>query len=445
MGGDMVVALSSATTTRTTFFGHNRHGPTRAAIALHRAPGRAYALGETVRTQFVELPQARQTCTVLGCQSAESWGYHAGVNEHQVAIGQSRWQSQPAHDTRGLSGDDLVRLALERSRTARQALETITDLVTRHREGTFSFSAPAWSGVSKIEPEEKQNVPFSGSFAGSVFLIADPREAYLLEAAGSFWAWLEVREPRAASDVSLIRQDWQRLVPGLAEHAFQHGWWPDDGSKLDFGCVNHAPLGQASALRRWGRASLLLEEQHGHIDAPFLRRLLSDHYEGTTFEVDPLDPADGPRSICRHSAPNDDSATVLSFLTELAPDGIPMAWCAFGPPCLSVYLPIFLDGEIPEAYQRLDPALVPWHPGAWAQRQTTPHRFTLWREAVGQLQTRIDQETEEFIAQAKSLKGDRAALHRQTTLFMQNHLEQLESTFFRLDTAGRRPVFSTVE
>src|SRR5205807_1116536 len=265
MGGDMVVALGTATGGGTTLFGHNRQGPARESVALQRLPGRSYALGESIQTQFVTVPQARQTFTLLGCRPAGLWGYCFAINEHQVAVGQSAWQSKLRGAVAGLTGPDLVRLAVERSRTARQALETITDLVARHGQ----------SGVAAGAPRD------------NVFLIAEAREAYLLEAAASSWAWLECRDIRAVSDLGLIRQDWQRLAPGLAEHTIAEGLWPDDGSKLDFGSLNDEPLGSQSALRRWGRASLMLEQQHGHIDAGFLRRLLSDHYEGTQFEVDP--------------------------------------------------------------------------------------------------------------------------------------------------------------
>jgi secernin len=427
MGGDTLVALGSATAGGSTLFGHNRHGRAVETIVLQREPGRAHAPEEFVGTPFARVPQARQTFTVLGCRSPQTWGYDFGVNQHGVAVARSAWQSKLPGTDVGLTGPDLVRLALERSRTARQALETVTDLVARY-------------GQCRV----------SGRKADSAFLVADAREAYLVETAGSSWAWLECRDLRAVSDISLIRQDWQRLAPGLAEHTIAEGWWPDDGSKLDFGCINDEPLGSASALRRWGRASLLLEQQHGHIDLAFLRRLLSDHYEGTKFEVDPLEPTDGPRSICRHMMPGEDTGTTASFLATLpAADDVAVAWCAFGPPCLSVYLPIFLDGELPEIYHAMDPAVVPWHPQTWMERlMPQPHRWEMWRQALANLQARFDQETEEFLSEAAQLKrrGENSALQRQCTLFMQNHQEQLEAEFYRLASpARRRPVFSSVE
>src|SRR5205085_11334862 len=87
MTGDMVVALAGATVDGQTVFGHNSNRPARGPQPLVRQPGRAFAAGETVRTQTLEVPQARQTFTVLGSQPDGCWGYDHGVNEHQVAVG----------------------------------------------------------------------------------------------------------------------------------------------------------------------------------------------------------------------------------------------------------------------------------------------------------------------------------------------------------------------
>jgi hypothetical protein len=76
MGCDLVVALGTATVDGNTLFGHN-NGPLaheRHGLALE--PGRTFTFGEKVRTTHLELPQVRQTHTVLGCRSAGLWGYH---------------------------------------------------------------------------------------------------------------------------------------------------------------------------------------------------------------------------------------------------------------------------------------------------------------------------------------------------------------------------------
>ncbi len=411
MASDLVVALGAATVQGGTWFGANVHGPANAASVLARVAARDHSPGGTFRAQQVELPQTRQTFAVLGCRTSDAWGLCHGVNEHHVAAGCASWQSKLAITDPVLTGHDLVRLILERSRSARQALEVLTDLIARHGQAS--------------------------SDGDNVFLVADAREAFVVEATGTSWAAMECSGVRAVSDVGLARQDWLRLSPGLAEQAIARGWWPDDGSKLDFaGALSGNPIGAASALRRWGRATLLLEQQHGHIDTAFLRRLLGDHYEGTRFEVDPLASGDGPKPLCRHASDTDPTMTLASFLAPLsaADVAIPAAWWAFGPPCAGVYVPIFMFGDLPDAYLR--PASNPiWKHFAQTQGLAQTHEeWQQLRQNLTQLQSRIDQETEDFVADAAAWRQNPEALRRQATFFMQSHCELVCAEYRRWPT-----------
>jgi secernin len=427
MGCDMVVALGGATVNGIGLFGTNHHGPVSVSPSLVLCPGREHALGETVPVANLPLPQARQTYTVLGSQLPQTWGYLHGVNEHRVAAGCAGWTSRLPCAEPAFSGPDLVRLTLERCRSARQAFDLLTSLIGRHGQ--------------------RQACGPEGAAQGDqIFLVADAGEAYLVEAAGSSWASLECHEVRAVSDAGLIRQDWQRIAPGVAEHAISQGWWPDEGTKLDFnGSLGLSGPGKESSLRRWGRATFLLEQQSGRIDAAFLRRLLGDHYEGSNAEADPLLGA-GPVPLCRHAGRTSPIATTASLVAPLGgdPGRVPMAWCAFGPPCSSVYLPIFLAGTLPEP-------LVAAEAGTDASRVwrrthrlleavgSDPERWAYLRNSLSSLQARLDEEAEEFAAEAARLRQgpDKDMLGRQASLFMQNHLEQLEAEFQRLQTLGR--------
>lgn len=421
MGCDMVVALGGATATGKTLVGGNNHAPSLGCRALRRIAGREFALGETVQTQFCQLPQVRQTFTVLGCQPANSWGFEQGINEHQLAIGCADWESKLPSEQPGLTGPDLVRLILERCKNARQGFELLTSLVAKQGQGRFTHAS-------------------SKSTGDHIFLLVDPQEAIVVEAAGNSWASLECHEVRAVSDVALIRQDWQRIASGLADQVIAQAWWQDDGSKLDFSAsLSARGRGDQEALRRWGRATFLLEQQNGRIDDTFLRNLLADHYEGTSSEMNPLR-VKGPTPLCQHASRTRDVATAFSLLAELsaAPDHVPLSWCAFGPPCVSVYLPVFLDGELPDLLTR-GPAY-PDLKSLWWQTHNLLNATGPDADAWGRLrqcliafQARIDQETDEFLSENRPLRSqDHAAFARQAALFMQNHAEQLEAEYLRI-------------
>jgi secernin len=367
-----------------------------------------------IALRHLALPQARQTYTTVGVQPLGSWGYHQGFNEHGIVIGRTPLRTRLQGERLGILGVELTRLALERSRTARQALDLLGDLICRH--GT--------SGGSELDAHD------------SAFLVVDGREAFVVETAGSHWVYQEVREVRAVSDFCTVRQDWDGISRGLASLTIERGWWPGDGSKIDFaGSLAHdsgrttPSLDSASALRRWGRTTLLLEQQNGSLDTDCICRLLSDHFDGCVDELDPLGGRDtcalsGPRPICPHG---DEGMTVTSLVVDL--DGVagrsPVGWCNPGPPCLGVYLPLLLDGELPAAFDALGNEGVQ---GAMARLiEHVESDAGLWEAArvtARRLQTRLDQETEEVLTDtAQASPADRL---RQTSLFMQHVAEQFD-------------------
>jgi hypothetical protein len=409
MGGDMVVALDRATVDESALFGHSCRRPGREEVALHRNAGRSHAPEERIQTHVATVSQARETYTALGIQSRGQWGYHHGVNVRGVAAGCTALQTRLMCDRPGLLGTDLVRLVLERCCTARQGVELIGDLVSRHGQGY----GPGPDGRD------------------TAFLLADGREAFALESAGSYWAYQEVHQARAMSDVCTIRQDWDGIARGLAGWSIERGWWPGDGSKLDFASVV-APESESAgpALRRWGRATLLLEEQNGHLDLAFFRRLLSDHYEGCEDEVDPLLGDSGASPICLHGDTADALATSASLVVQLpaVPAKVRVAWCCLGPPCTGVYLPVLLDGELPSVL--IEPNGIQARMKALLRHiGDNPSLWDMARFSLGRLQARLDRDTEDFVIDA--IAGERppqAESARHATFYMQHVLERFQET-----------------
>src|SRR5262249_30969428 len=164
MGCGIVVALGRATVDGQTLFGHNNDRPSRDGQLLCRVPGREFAPGEKVRTQYLDLHQVRKTNTVVASQPDQWWGYSHGVNDQGVAVGGTVLRTRLQCSEPGLTGGDLVRLTLERSRSARQAVDFLAELVERYGQA----SAPGGSSLV-------------GGDHG--FLIADAVEAFAVETA----------------------------------------------------------------------------------------------------------------------------------------------------------------------------------------------------------------------------------------------------------------------
>lgn len=137
------------------------------------------------------------------------WGAEHGVNEAGVAVGNTTVYT--TLDLRGtpdgLTGMDLVRLALERATTAAEAVATITESIERYGQGGSGHD-PA------ITP--------AGRPYWNAFLIADPSAAYVIDTSGQEWAVEQVADVRAISNRTSItgfdqahrhpRQPVERLV-----------------------------------------------------------------------------------------------------------------------------------------------------------------------------------------------------------------------------------------
>jgi len=423
MGSDLMVARGRATVDGHTLFGLNATGNPSQFHGLHRCLGREFALGETVQTQTLAVPQVRRTWTTLGSQPPGCWGYGHGINEHYLAIGYIPLPATRLARPQGLLATDLVRLTLERAQTARQAVKTAADLIE-----TYGLAAEARA-------------------ADHAFVLADTQEAFLQETAGRHWVCQEIQQVRAASGQSMIRQDWDQISQGLAVEAITRQWWPDDGTKLDFASVaNQEARARDFPPRRWGRATQLLVEQSPHIDAAFLRRILTDHYEGTPEEVHPLNESAFPEPLCRHASRSRPEATVASLVAELHSDSsrIPMIWCALGPPCSSIYFPIFLDGEVPASFTAPENEL---HHGTFCSClrrlqehcRKSPRRWNLARDDLSRLQSHLDLETAEFLADGAAMKqhGRMNELQRLASAFMQHNVERFEALVENLTAAPR--------
>lgn len=372
MGSDMLMALGAATVSGRPLFGVNCFGWSGGVCALPRQYQDVEV--ETLNLSSVSLPQVRQTCAVLGLQAPKSWGLSSGVNEHGVAIGLARWRSRLPAAATGLRGDEAVRLTLERSQHARQALEVLGELIARF-------------GIAD-------------SAGDAIFLIADGSAAYVLEAAGAFWALSECQHMRAVSDAALIRQDWLRLAPGLAEHVFEQGWWGDDGTKLDFaGCLSERGASPPAGLRRWGKATLLLAQHNGALDVVRLRRILPEHFRAC---MAPTGAAPSRPGVPREQL-------LSTWLADLGA-GPAIAWQRFGRGDAFVYFPLVVDAELP-----VD----------WAQA-TLPTPGRLDAADCARLQAQFDQDADEFRSEAARLyvQGDDRTRRRLGQVLMQKHVEQ---------------------
>ncbi|HZO88017.1 MAG TPA: C69 family dipeptidase [Chthonomonadaceae bacterium] len=365
---DTMVALGNATANGQTLFAKNSDRPANECQPLVLHKRRAHPPGTLTQCQFVELPEVSTTYRHIGSRPCWCWGYEHGFNEHQVAIGNEGLHSRFSFDEPKLIGMELVRLGLERARTAAEAVEVMTDLITRYGQGAF------------------KDAPLDGKYDNG-YLVADPHEAYVIETAGHQWAVKRVEETVGISNVYSLGTDWDRLSPEAEQVAAARGWRQPEQGRLHFAATfseegfrwdgvaqaldllvnevrRHGVLRAVdeireeiqelallgSGARRRARSCAVLAQKEGAIDAATMMALLSDHATGTK-PTEPFQTQLGaPGGICIHyDDEKTGTNTAASLVADLCADGsrLPVYWCSFYSPCLGVFLPIFLEGDLP--------------------------------------------------------------------------------------------------
>ncbi|XP_053424476.1 secernin-2 isoform X3 [Nycticebus coucang] len=294
------------------------------------------------------------------------WGAEMGANEHGVCIGnEAVWTKEPVGEEEALLGMDLLRLALERSSSSKEALRVITDLLERYGQGGSCQEDPA---------------PFCYH---NTFLLADRTEAWVLETAGRLWAAQRIEKGvRNISNQLSIGTDISAEHPELRSHAQAEGWWHGQGA-FDFAQVfslTRQPVRMEAAKARFQAGRELLQQQSaGGITAEVMMGILRDKESGICMDSGGFRTTASMVSIL----PQDPTQPCVHFLTA-TPD-----------PSRSVFKPFIFGVGVAQAPQVLSPTFGAQDPVRTLPRFQTEvdRRHTLYcrhQVALGLMET--DQE-----------------------------------------------------
>ena len=336
---DTFVATPDYTKKRTMILAKNSDREPNEAQALVRYP-HAKHKEQILRTTFIEIPQVKETYEVILSKPFEMWGAEMGVNEHGLAIGNEAVFTKiplPKKNT-GLTGMDMLRAALERSKNAAAALECITALLAEHGQD-------ACGGY-----EDR------GMFYHNSFIIADQREAWVLETVDRHWVAEKVQGFRSISNGLTIETEFDLSSPGLKDFAQQRGLTKGGDfnfrkafSDRFFTYFSHCKIRQALSSELGRKLS------NGY-DVQTAMRILRSHYHDET------DPAcTGMQSLCMHAAGlTTPSQTTGSMVAELRPGNKSTYWfTGTAAPCLSTFKPFFIPGKNLSAGNFLQPGVKP--------------------------------------------------------------------------------------
>jgi secernin len=290
---------------------------------------------ERVKCTYVEIPQVEETCAVV--LSAPHWmfGCEMGANEYGVAMGnEAVFTKEPERET-GLLGMDMMRIALERSRNATEALETIVSLIEAYRQG----------GVCGFEDKKMK---YHNSY-----LIADLGEAWVLETADRFWIAEKVKDVRTISNCLTIGSHYDKIHPELISHAIKMGYCSSEKDfdfRKDFtaGVLDKRTWG-GKGLQRQSYTTKELDEQKGSIDVSLMMKILRSH-NVKALQAKSWDPSKGGTDrICIHAKPIFvPTQTTSSYVGHLLPELQTHWFTGTSAPCTSLFKPVFVEVGLPD-------------------------------------------------------------------------------------------------
>jgi dipeptidase len=198
-------------------------------------PAADHEPGADASLTWVAVPQVARTHATVVSRPWWMWGAEMGANEHGVAIGNEAvfTKAKPRREP-GVLGMDLLRLALERAASAREAVAVIVDLLEEHgQSGPCSHEHPRFT--------------YDNSF-----LVADRHDAIVLETADRAWATEDVTGRARSISNGLT-------IPGFAER------WSDRLRSRVSGCAVRRGVTQRRGEASSGVADLIdVLRDHGN-------------------------------------------------------------------------------------------------------------------------------------------------------------------------------------
>ena len=290
---------------RICYFAKNSdRSPNEPHLIIH-VPNEKHPAGSIVSCTYIKIPQAEYTREMILFKPSWIWGAEMGVNEARVAIGNEAVFTKAKRGAPALTGMDMLRLALERSDSAAAAIEILIELLEKYGQGG--------------------NCGFDHDFFyDNSFLVADPKEVFIMETAGKNYA---VKCGQGKCAIS------NRLTIGT-EHSTRSGI----GEKEHFSKRFTEPVySYFSGARQ--RRQQVLNALSPNLDAAGLINVLRSHepgIEGREFKCGSV------RSVCMHGGGLIGDHTTGSLVAVLRPDKPVTLWCnGASTPCISAFKPVF--------------------------------------------------------------------------------------------------------
>ncbi len=328
---DTIVALGNSTQTGEVLFAKNSDRDPNEAQVLEWHAGQHYSVPGTLHCTYIEIPQVESTNAVLLSKPFWIWGAEMGANQHGVVIGNEAVFTKVPHEKKpGLIGMDLLRLGLERGKSAFEALNIITLLLKEYgQSGNCGFSHPFQYHNS--------------------FIIADPTEAWVLETAGREWAAEKVTSVRSISNAITIGSKFDLASEHLIKLAVDKGWCKSE-EDFDFArCYSdflYTTFGDAKT--RHTCTTGWVSKRVGKLTVEDLIQALQQHPHAENLDWSPDNALVGS-DVCMHLGfgPIRINQTTGSMVSQIGSTDAIHWLTGTAAPCLSLFKPVWMSAGLP--------------------------------------------------------------------------------------------------
>lgn len=402
-----LIATRGATTDGSTMItyaadSHNLFGELYRQPAEDHKPGDMRKIYEWDTNKYLgEIPEVEHTYSTIG-----------NMNEHALTIAESTWGGRPELEGSGLVDyGSLIYITLQRAKTAREAIDVMTDLVNR-----YGYAS-----------------------SGESFSIADPDEVWIMEMIG--------KGKDAPGAVWVARRVPDGYISGHANHSRIHTFPLDDSSTLyspdvidfarskgyfdgadedfdfsrayaeyDFGALRGCDARVwayfnkfGEGMERWlpwinnaeGEPMPLWIKPESKLSADDLKWMMRDHFEGTPFDMT-KDVGAGPYKVpyrwrpmgftvdgveYTHERAIATQQTGFSFVAQMQPKSPEplrgLLWFGTDDANTCVYIPIFCSvTEVPVSLRHGDTNTLDWGKNFWVNSYVANQAYNRYSQMI---------------------------------------------------------------
>lgn len=324
---DTFVIMPNNTKINSVIFGKNSDREPNEAQVLEYHPSKEHKESDSLNCTYIEVPQVKKTNAVLISRPFWMWGAEIGANEHGVVIGnEAVFSKVPAEKQKKLLGMDMLRIALERANTAQIAMDVIIQHIADYGQG------------GPCGFEDKKLVYHNS------FIIADPKEAWVLETVAHMWVAKKITDYYAISNGYTIGEEFDLSHDGIISYAQKKGWHKK-GKTFNFSKSYsdwfYTTFSKCNARRSSSLSNL---ESKNDFDVKDAFSALRDH--GT--ENYSPDNHFFMNHVCAHSGngiARDAAQSTASMVAELGRENTFWA-TGTSAPCTSIFKPIRFNSDV---------------------------------------------------------------------------------------------------